>query len=199
MSLFNGNWFFFRLYFNYQSWHLSFKSVSAENGLINGMNSSRLSDSFILSRVSVIVFPICKYFEAGPCNQCYHTTFPSWSRSPLSDAFHLHLLAHLCLTTFWRSSIFAAVSQRHLFTSTWSLDSIPRPRLTILLWGDSLSNSTLSCLYCCTSLATSHDKKKVHISLLIIPRLNFTSLHSRPATPTIPASTPQTSTQSTST
>ncbi len=41
-------------------------------------------------------------------------------------------------------------------------------------------------------------KKKVHISLLIIPCLNLTSLHSRPAAPTIPTSTPQTSTQSAS-
>ncbi len=42
-------------------------------------------------------------------------------------------------------------------------------------------------------------KKKVHVSLLPIPHLNLTNLHSRPATPTMQTSIPQTATQQTST
>ncbi len=42
---------------------------------------------------------------------------------------------------------------------------------------------SLCCLYYWTSLAPRPYKKKIHVSLLIMPRLNFTSLHYRPATP----------------
>ncbi len=58
---------------------------------------------------------------------------------------------------------------------------------------------SMSCLYIWTSLAPRLDKKKVHISLLNIACLNFTSLHSRPPAPNSLTSTPQTSTQKTST
>ncbi len=47
-------------------------------------------------------------------------------------------------------------------------------------------------------MAPRLDKKKVPVSLLIMPRLNLMSLHSRPPAPTITTSTPQTSTQHTS-
>ncbi len=58
---------------------------------------------------------------------------------------------------------------------------------------------SLCCLYYWTSLSPRIDKKKVHDSLLVMPRLNFTSLRCRPATPTILTSTPQASIQKTST
>ncbi len=47
-------------------------------------------------------------------------------------------------------------------------------------------------------MAPRLDKKKVPVSPLIMLRLYFTSLHSRPPAPAIPTSTPQPSTQPTS-
>ncbi len=127
----------------------------------------------------------------------------------------VHLLDPFCLTLFESTSIFSLTfAWRHptpssIFLSSLHFTSLPPDGL--LIQHDFLSSRfhfevtafrtrhsiSMCCLYVRTSLAPRLDNKKVHISLFTIPRLNFTSLHSRSAI--LQTSTPQTASQQTST
>ncbi len=113
---------------------------------------------------------------------------PPSSHSPLPDDLRPHRLSSPSSPNFILLSPDGILIQHHVPASRFCSE------VTVCQTRHSIS---MCSQYVWTSLAHRLDIKKVHISLLIIPRLNFTSLHSRPATPTMQTSTAQTADQQT--